>query len=462
MVFDQDKRGGGVTVYTRNLIEKLLDLGHDVTFLCAGSYYDEVNSSLRYELIDEVYDGRCKIFSIINSPVFAPAYVEFSHIYTMFKDREMKNVLLDFMNNEGTFDVVHFQNLEGLSLDALSVKDSLLNTKFVLSLHNYHVFCPRVDLWKNDSLCNELTTGSECLGCMICWPPSNKLIEKMTMTYDLKKNYSREKENDYARLSLLVDDKYKKIENNPISDLERNKILEHLSTYRLSMTKYVNTYIDNVLAVSERVRDIAISMGIDSSKIITSYIGTKVAEQAINYYSRKNDKYVTIAYLGYRRKEKGFYYFVDALNLLNKNDRKRINLIIAARGDMSSDDLILNKDDYYGFKSQNGYDRSEINSILDATDFGVVPVLWEDNLPQVAIEMASRGVPYICTDRGGAKELTKCNKFVFSADSTEEFCEIIRHFIYHTDELKEFYDDYQGLTTMSQNVDQLLEIYSNK
>ena len=46
---------------------------------------------------------------------------------------------------------------------------------------------------------------------------------------------------------------------------------------------------------------------------------------------------------------------------------------------------------------------------------GVVPVLWHDNLPQVAIEMHARHIPLLTSDMGGAQELGNCPEMVFAA-----------------------------------------------
>ena len=52
---------------------------------------------------------------------------------------------------------------------------------------------------------------------------------------------------------------------------------------------------------------------------------------------------------------------------------------------------------------------------------GVVPVLWHDNLPQVAIEMHARHIPLLCADMGGARELGNCPEMVFAAGDVEAF-----------------------------------------
>jgi glycosyltransferase involved in cell wall biosynthesis len=62
-----------------------------------------------------------------------------------------------------------------------------------------------------------------------------------------------------------------------------------------------------------------------------------------------------------------------------------------------------------------------MSQILADVDLGIVPVLWEDNLPQVAIECVASGVPILTSDRGGAQELLGCPDLVFRAGSCRDF-----------------------------------------
>src|SRR5262249_23128484 len=54
-------------------------------------------------------------------------------------------------------------------------------------------------------------------------------------------------------------------------------------------------------------------------------------------------------------------------------------------------------------------------------DLGIVPVLWEDNLPQVAIEFVGSGLPVLSSDLGGAQELLDCPRLTFRAGSFKDF-----------------------------------------
>ena len=51
----------------------------------------------------------------------------------------------------------------------------------------------------------------------------------------------------------------------------------------------------------------------------------------------------------------------------------------------------------------NGYAKSEQGRLLGEIDLGVIPSLWEDNLPQVAIEYIASGIPIVASDAGGTK-----------------------------------------------------------
>jgi hypothetical protein len=69
----------------------------------------------------------------------------------------------------------------------------------------------------------------------------------------------------------------------------------------------------------------------------------------------------------------------------------------------------------------DGYAHDQLDELLSEVDLGVVPVLWEDNLPQVAIEMHARHIPLLTSDLGGAQELGNCPDMVFRAGDTQDF-----------------------------------------
>ena len=459
--FDEENRGGGVTVYTRNLINGILKKypNQDITFLCAGSYYDTNDRTIRCEELQLKCNIRCKAFTIVNSPVFAPAYLSFYHLNKMINDNELKKVFFSFLVEKGPFDIVHFQNFEGLSLETIACKNKFPKTKFIYSIHNYYAFCPRVDLWRNNSEnCSCLNTGSHCLDCMICHVPSEKLKRKMYIDYMQRKDNTPDT-NYYNSMRKEIDAQYAVEELRPLSFDEREELRICLNDYRRKLVNVINENMDVILAVSERVKEIALKNGIKKEKIRTSYIGTDVAENAINYYKGVLAPPVTMVYMGYQNKEKGFFFLMDVLNKMEPEISKKMNVMILARGSFYTEEMLnLHKRKFNNAFFQNGYKREEILSILSQADFGIVPVLWEDNLPQVAIEMAANGVPVLCSDRGGVKELTSNPNFIFKADDVCDCIKKITQLINCPNELKEYYRNYRGLTTMDKHVEELCTV----
>lgn len=64
------------------------------------------------------------------------------------------------------------------------------------------------------------------------------------------------------------------------------------------------------------------------------------------------------------------------------------------------------------------YTASELDDIINGADFGIVPSLWHETYGFVALEMLSRGVPVIASNRGAFREyiLPEVNGLLFDAD----------------------------------------------
>ncbi len=110
---DKNGRGGGVTVYLKNLIDEMVkehSPNIEVFFLSSGCYYDIYNEETRVEETSNVYGKKCRTFSIINSPVFSPGYLSFYYLDKVLYDETLKDVFYKFLNEYGPFDAVHFHN----------------------------------------------------------------------------------------------------------------------------------------------------------------------------------------------------------------------------------------------------------------------------------------------------------------------------------------------------------------
>ena len=95
--------------------------------------------------------------------------------------------------------------------------------------------------------------------------------------------------------------------------------------FRERNVEYINKYADKVLCVSERVKEIAIKMGISPEILITDYIGTEIAKKQVDHGNAPLDSEIfTIVFMGYMRRDKGFFFLLKALNQINEDIAKNI------------------------------------------------------------------------------------------------------------------------------------------
>ena len=114
---------------------------------------------------------------------------------------------------------------------------------------------------------------------------------------------------------------------------------------------------------------------------------------------------------------------------------------------------------FHSLQIVHGYTHRELGSLLKNVHLGIVPVLWEDNLPQIAIEMVAMGVPILCSDAGGAAELCESERFIFQHGNQEDLIKKLSYFEKNRGEINRYWDCHQGLTTMKMHFDEIREIY---
>ena len=72
----------------------------------------------------------------------------------------------------------------------------------------------------------------------------------------------------------------------------------------------------------------------------------------------------------------------------------------------------------------------------------VIPVVWEDNLPQVSIEISSFGVPVLCSDLGGASELCDSDYFKYVGGDIDDFHKKLSYIVKNRKVLNEYFNQH--------------------
>lgn len=395
---------------------------------------------------------------IVNSPIFAPAFATYLNPKKLINDKLSERIFKKFINKHGPFDVVHFNNIEGISPNVLRLKRIFPRTKFIITLHNYQPFCPLVQYFKNNKLenCYDFEKGKNCLLCSD-QKPGRKEYYNRCKSYlkDFLNNYPWVIKKIYRTIARLVNI----FNNNFYKGNNKTSRSKYYENYKINNIKLINKNVDYIFAVSKRVKELSVLNGLNTKKIVVSYIGTKVAEQkAFTSKHAINKSLFTIAFLGYKRIDKGFYFLLNSLKLLPMEISKNLNLVLAVRDIKYSDYQDLEQS-LNSILIYNGYNHSNLAKILKGVDLGIIPVLWEDNLPQIAIEFVANGIPILCSSYGGASELSDSILFKFSGGDSKDFISKLSNIFYHRDVIDDFWYSLHPLKTMSQHVDELYKYY---
>lgn len=451
--------GGGVNVYVKNLIKGLLKKDYDVAFLNSGVKYTR-DGKLRIEKLSDAFGG-CHRYEIINSPVLAPAHAMFDNLESVVENKKLKNIVYQFLKDK-KFDLVHFHNIEGLSLDILDIRKEI-EIKFIYSFHNYHTVCPQVNLWKDESEnCIDNSNFKDCVNCVFT-NNINKEVDRRICRFQhiiirgLRSFYRHRVKNAMRKI-------FKK--NNEATTVDKYEKFSLIPTiykrYVEKSIESINKNIDILISVSKRTHDVVCKKGIRTDNHKVMYIGTSFAKKS-NVTEREylQDDILSLAYLGYMRHDKGYFYLLWLLENMSDYLARHINLTVAARCFNSNELERLKKIEkrLYSLNYYNGYTHKNLDKILSGIDLGVVPVLWEDCLPQVAIEFVCHGIPILTSDLGGARELGKNDNFVYSAKSKSDFEDKVASFVYNKSRLNGFWENCLQQKTVAEHVDEIDALY---
>lgn len=232
--------------------------------------------------------------------------------------------------------------------------------------------------------------------------------------------------------------------------------------FREQNVQAINQYMDTVLCVSRRVQAIAQHMGVRPELTQVSYIGTAFAEtQKMQSAYPYTGGILTLAYMGYMRHDKGFYFLLEALEQMPADLAGQLDIVIAARyDDMAAvQRLEALQGKFHAIRLYNGYTHAQIPEITRHVNLGLVPVLWEDNLPQVTIKFKAMGIPVLASDKGGASELSASTFFRFHSGDCADFCRKIRAISQNGHLLDDYWNQQQPLVSMASHGQDLVRHY---
>ncbi|MBY6006628.1 glycosyltransferase [Salipiger bermudensis] len=482
---DDEKRGGGVTVYQRNLIAEADRRGDvETVFLSSGISYDLRGGAPRWERMRHGTDqDRARRYEIVNSGTLSPSH----HSYgdpAQVAHAATEAVFHEFLEATGPYDVVHFNNLEGLPASVLGLKARWPDTRVVLSLHNYYPFCPQVNFWHQErETCGDYDEGRKCVHCLTHRRDTRLVRLANGLSYRLKRLGVRPGSRAFdvlfsgalrigvraARGVAGVKALGRRSRTRRAAPGQLTRISAPdgapFAARRAEMVSLINRNCDAVLCVSDAVRKLAVAHGVTPEIARTSYIGSReagaFARTEPRPFPRRDDGTLRLAYLGYMRRDKGFYFLLKALEEMPAEMAGRLRLEVAARrGDRETMDRLSDLAPHLAeLTYADGYSHDDLDRLLAEVDVGLIPVLWHDNLPQVAIEMHARHIPLLCADMGGAQELGNCPEMVFKAGDVAAFHDRIAALLDGRVDMQAYWQGAMQPVDMSTHFEALLGCY---
>jgi glycosyltransferase involved in cell wall biosynthesis len=461
--------GGGVGLYLENVIEALTAGPHEVFVLTSGFRYGILGSKPHFVRRRGSKPG-ARFYDLVNSPVVAPSFMMFPDPTRTVDCPELVALFRAFLRRHGPFDIVHIHNVEGISLDVLQLRAEFPTTHFLLTNHNYGVICQQANLWRQDKeRCTSFQDGARCHACDRFGPATDRLvIDRFIRWNRLDRAHTRVR-NLAARLCHWVLKLRRLFERRLPWDPAQSRTFQGrrigpadaFSVRRARAMELVNANCSAVLSVSAATERILLAHGLDPKLSRVSYIGTRHYDSTRARAPKPASGPLRLAFLGYTRPDKGFHFLVDAIEAMPERLEGRFSLTVAAR--ISDPAAVARLEGLSGrlaaLTIRNGYRQEELPALLAETDLGLVLPLWDDALPQVAIEFVCHGVPILVTDRGGQQELAADPAFIFPAESRSEFWKRLERISDDRSELERFWSAPRPLRTNTEHAAELLEIY---
>jgi len=442
--------GGNINLYCKNLVETILKESPliQIYFLSSGFTYKTDTTEIFFHKIPNIFDERVQQFEIVNSPAPANHLKLYGNPSIAIKSAVLKNVLHNFLKRYGPFEAIHINGLAGLSLDCLDLKDDFPSMRFIFTIHNYELICVTGLYFTRHKPCSPKHTDADCFRCY-------------------RKNAHAFLSKDiYERGCVGVEADNRLLQSKWVNSLSLNRLDEDITKkdihqYSFTAIKKINKNFDSIIAVSNSTYNISVGEFINKNKLTVMYSGVKAAKSQIRQSNTSSGSLFKIVYLGgdLNCEEAGYPWLLDSLEQLPYEYAVGIDLLFTVN-QAEYAGIFKICENFHSVTVRQGYTYDELKNILKGCHLGIVPALWNENLPNIAVEMVAFGVPVLASDAGGAIELCDCNLFTFESGNTNDFIKKLLHFIDNPIDLQLYWHHHNGLPTMERHWVELKKHYN--
>lgn len=485
--------GGGVNVYVNAMAVEMAKRGYQVMSISSGWDYNFTGGPY----LKRGPDFKNTInYIIVNAPNIAPGFLNYLTPLNDVNEPQVESIFTKFIQNLQP-DIVHFNNIEGFSANCISIARDA-GARVIYSLHNYHAVCNQVYLlYQNQQICHDFKQGQRCLYCI--HPPAKRIellkrkfhyisqtLPKGMLLYDTVRSISKFAKTilispKVVRSILKSRNERRNLNKTPIETLQPSLTLSNspkeFSSTSATASQYAQRRVEVVsalnsahlvLAVSDWVKQIFHSMGVNEQLLEVSHIGSSIAQiglqQTVNEeYHTDVNKPLKFVFLGLSSLPKGLPFLLNTLLKMDYELLTKIKLYIYARG-VNEHMRLLNSlsTSLASLHYTNGYQYNDIPRLLKGMDVGIVPPVWWDNAPQVVFEMLACKVPVIGARIGGIPDFVRHqeNGLLFGPGDSKDLTCQLRNVILQPDLLDQYRKAITPMKTITQHGDELEQYYN--
>lgn len=348
---------GGITNYVRQLVQTQYENGINVHVLGAPD-------NKKYDFVYTEFRSKIVPFS-----------------YRNLEDKEALGILKKYLDNE-KFDIIHIHALEYVDWDLYNI---IKPYHYVVSLHDYCFICPRIYMYSNKGMVCKKYDEDVCKKCV-------SYLDRITILHK-----------GIEKINTIFN-----------SNFKLPYFPQQITKKRYDKFSKLLNEADYILPVSTRVEEIYRDSGINTrSKVL--HIGNISADHYKEEYKYNTTPHkIKIVFLGRLTVYKGAELFLKIAYEMRKNDNMEFHFL----GDAREYTRKLRK---CGIVNHGRYKQSELGEILQQFDMGMVLSIWEDNGPQVVMELLNNHIPVIGTRMGGISDfVNNSNGYLFNPYSEEE------------------------------------------
>jgi glycosyltransferase involved in cell wall biosynthesis len=387
-------RRGGLVAYIEDLMCEQVRRGDEAAYFFSGRMYPRNRGpSLRRWVRDDI-----PMYELVNSPLYDHGRQPALEVSEPRVERLLAEAIDEFRP-----DVMHLQELAGLPSSILDVARRM-GVPTVVTLQDYFFVCPNFKLLdSNGRVCSRSDVGASCIATTSADPRPAGALFDATVSYDLEhapalRRMEPARRDPHIRRAAAAVGRRAAPTSGPQGTPQDYERRRQLNVARLNGA-------DRVIAMSERVADIHVALGVDPAHVRTVHL-TLAHIETLTPRVAAPGGVVTFGTLGaFESVPKGGRLLLDAVRLLSDSAAAgRFRLVVHgwiaprfAEAAAALDAIEL----------RAPFAPSELDAMLDEIDVGLMPSIWEEAYGYAGMEFLAKAIPVVANAIGGMTDYVR-------------------------------------------------------